>query len=456
MAQSPTVTTQSSWSIPSDSEIHRILVERIDTQKQGVGLVVGVIDPKGRRIISYGALNQGNTRPLDGNTEFEIGSITKVFTSPILADMVQHGEVLLDDPMAKYLPPTVKMPGRNGKEITLIDLSTHHSGLPRLPTNMTPKDRANPYADYTVDQMYQFLSDYTLTRDPGGQFEYSNLGGGLLGHVLSLRAGTDYESLVRRRILVPLGMKDTAITLSADMSARLAAGHDASLNPVKNWDVPTLAGAGALRSTANDLLKFLGAELGIGNSRLKASMARQLSVRRSTDAPNIAGAPTMAIALGWLVRSDAKGTVIWHNGGTGGYRTYIGFNPATRTGIVVLSNTSTLAGPDDIGQHLLIGTPLAEPVKALTEIPLDLKAKQAFIGQYQLAANFILTITLEGDQLFAQATGQPKFPAFPEGPNQLFLKVVNAQMTFAMDPDGRAASVILHQNGRDIPAPRIP
>lgn len=455
LAQPPAETKQPAWSVPSDTEIRRILVERIDTQKQSVGIVVGIVDPSGRRIVSYGALNQGDARPLNADTVFEIGSISKVFTSLILADMVRRGEVALDDPVAKYLPPSVKMPSRNGKEITLRDLATHYSGLPRLPANMGREDRANPYADYTVDQMYQFLSSHTLARDPGAQFEYSNLGVGLLGHVLSLHAGTNYESLVRSRILAPLGMKDTAITLSPDMQSRLAVGHDAMLKEAKNWDIPTLAGAGALRSTTRDMLTFLGVELGIESSILKDAMAEQLSFRRPAGAPNASGAPEMEIALGWIVQSNPRGTVIWHNGGTGGYRTYIGFNPATKTGVVVLSNAATDAGPDDIGRHLLIGTPLAKPPVVRTEIPLDRKSKEALVGQYQLKPDFIITITLEGDQLLAQATAQDKLPVFAESPTRLFYRAVNAQLTFALGTDGQAVSLTLHQGGRDVPAPRI-
>jgi serine-type D-Ala-D-Ala carboxypeptidase/endopeptidase len=157
-----------------------------------------------------------------------------------------------------------------------------------------------------------------------------------------------------------------------------------------------------------------------------------------------------------MVLNDPKGMAIWHNGGTAGARTFAGFNPATRVGIVVMSNAGTLAGIDDIGMHLLRGAPLAESPKARTEIALDPTAKQAFVGQYQLAPNFILTITLEGDQLFAQATGQQKVAAFAESPTGLFLKIVNAQMTFVMSPDGHASSMVLHQNGRDLPAPRLP
>ena len=186
----------------------------MDAYHQGVGIVVGVIEPQGRRFVSYGSLQKGGTRRPDADTVFEIGSVTKVFTSLLLSDMVQRGQVSLDDPVSKYLPDGVKVPERNGRAITLVDLATHTSGLPRLPGNLHPKDPANPYADYSSEQLYEFLSTYQLPRDVGSKFEYSNLGGGLLGFALARRAGTDYESLVRSRITAPLGMKSTGITLS--------------------------------------------------------------------------------------------------------------------------------------------------------------------------------------------------------------------------------------------------
>src|SRR5262249_11166935 len=153
------------------------------------GIVVGVIEPGGRRVVPYGGLAKGDPRTLDGDTVFEIGSITKVFTSLLLADAVKRREVALTDPISKFLPDRVKSPERGDRAITLQDLSTHTSGLPRLPANFAPKNASNPYADYSVEDLYQFLGGYQLTRDIGTQYEYSNLGGGLLGHVLALRAG---------------------------------------------------------------------------------------------------------------------------------------------------------------------------------------------------------------------------------------------------------------------------
>ena len=438
-------------SVLSDEEIRKILVERIDVQHQSVGIVVGVVTPEGHRIVSYGHLAQGDPRTLNGDTIFEIGSATKVFTSLLLADMVQHGQVALDDPVSKYLPKTVKMPQRNGRSITLVDLATHTSGLPRLPDNMTSKDPGNPYADYTVDQLYQFLSSYELKRDIGSQYEYSNLGGGLLGHVLALRAGTDYQSLVISRICDPLDMRSTRITLTPEMKARLAVGHDVGMEAVENWDLPTLAGAGALRSTANDLLKFLAANLGYVRSPLAPAMAAMLKTRRPT------GGTGLEVALGWHIFTSNGKEIIWHNGGTGGYRSFMGYDPAARIGVVALSNAQTEIGVDDIGRHLLdASVPLAKPPVVHREVKVDPKLFDGYTGNYQMTPAFALLITREGDRLFLQATGQPKFEIFPETDRDFFLKITDAQITFVTDAQGHATELILHQGGHDQHAKRAP
>jgi CubicO group peptidase (beta-lactamase class C family) len=239
-----------------------MLAERLGDQNQSAGIVVGVIEPAERRIVAYGSLAKGDKRPMDGDTVFEIGPITKVFTSLLLADMVQRGEVALSDPAAKYLPKGIKMPERGGRVITLEDLSRHRSGLPRVPTNFgAESDPKHAFADYSVEQLYQFLSSYTLPRDIGAQAEYSNVGAGLLGHLLALASGKDYGTLIQTRIARPLQMNSTGIRLSPDIQSRLATGHDNRYEPAPNFDLPTLAGAGALRSTANDLLSFLAAQL---------------------------------------------------------------------------------------------------------------------------------------------------------------------------------------------------
>ena len=449
-----------SLTVLGSDEIREILVRRIDQQKQAVGIVVGVIEPAGRRVVAYGNLANGDTRTLDGDTIFEIGSVTKVFTSLLLADMVNRNEVALDDPAATYLPENVRMPERNGKSITLLDLSTHSSGLPSVPANLKPKDLRNPYASYSVDDLYQFLSGYTLPRDPGSEFEYSNLGAGLLGHLLTNRAGTDYESLIGTRITQPLSMPDTAITLSPSMQQRMATGHTGMLAPVANWDLPTLAGAGALRSSVNDMLTFLEAFLGYKKSPLAPAMKAMLEVRRPT------GQGKGEIGLGWIVMSPHDREIAAHDGGTGGFRSWAGCDPKERTGVVVLSNAATPIGVFDIGLHLLDPKwPLAnpEPPQQHIEIHIDPKLLDNYTGRYQLADR-ILEITRDSDRLFAQGFGQvngqpiagPKFEVFAESEKNFFVKATGSQITFEAGPEGRATSLTMHRAGREpIPAPRL-
>jgi serine-type D-Ala-D-Ala carboxypeptidase/endopeptidase len=444
-------------SVVGSDEICEILARRLDHQKQAVGMIVGIVEPKGRRVVAYGNLASGDSRKVDEDTIFEIGSVSKVFTSLLLADMVNRKDVSLDDPAAKYLPEIVRMPERSGKAITLVDLSTHSSGLPCLPGNR------NPYgSDISVDDLYQFLSGYTLPRDPGSEYEYSNLGAGLLGHLLACRAGTDYESVVRMRITRPLSMPDTGIAFSSLQKQRMATGHNGMLAPAANLELSTLAGAGALRSTANDMLTFLEAFLGYKESPLAPAMKAMLAVRRP--------AGQTKIGLGWLILSTETREIAWHNGGTMGFRSFVGYDPKERIGVVVLSNASTPSGVDDIGFHLLNPkAPLAspEPPKQHSEIHVDPQLLDRYTGRYQVAPNLIFEITRDGDRLFAQGfaqlpqnrpgdlTGLPKFELFAEGEKTFFARVANHQITFEAGPEGRATSLILHRAGRDTTAVRL-
>lgn len=436
----------------ADAEIRRILTDRIDVQRQSVGVVVGLLEGSTRRVVAHGALAKGDSRRLDGNTVFEIGSVTKVFTALLLADAVVRGEVNLTDPVSRFLPTAVTMPVR-GRAITLEDLATHTSGLPRLPTNLMPADATNPYADYGVDRLYAFLSGYALPRDVGASYEYSNLGGGLLGHVLAHRAGMTYEALVETRITRPLGMTSTRIALSPELTGRLASGHGPALEPASNWDLPTLAGAGALRSTTNDMVTFLAAAMGVTPSPLAKAFASMTGSPRSTSTPNL------QIALGWHVLTTNGGSIVWHNGGTGGYRSFIGFDPKRGIGAVALSNAGTAAGVDDIGRHLIdTRLPLAvppPPPTVRTAVAVSSAVLDGLVGRFQLAPAVVVSVTRKGDSLFVQLTGQPEFEMFPESHTRFFLKVVDAQITFETDASGQATAAILHQMGRNQRAPRI-
>lgn len=433
---------------PPDQEVERILAERVAIGRNP-GIVVGVLDAEGPRVLAVGTSGKEGLA-LDGHTLLEIGSASKVFTSVLMADMALKGETRLDEPIQGLLPETVRIPDDEGRPITLLDISTHRSALPRMPANFTPGDPQNPYADYTVDQMYEFLSGYELTRHIGDEFEYSNLAVGLLGHALSLRAGMSYESVVRERILDPLGMEDTGIDLSDDLLARMAQGHTPVGAPASNWDIPALAGAGAIRSTANDMLRFLAANLEGADTPISPAMALTHEIR------NEAGGD-QAMALGWLVfRRFEDLPIHWHNGGTGGFRFFMGVDKTHGRAVTVLTNASVSV--DDLGFHLLdqrheLSPP--EPMVERVEIEVDPEILEKYVGVYELAIGMTFTVTREEDQLFVDVSGQGKTAVFPESEETFFFKEVEAQITFQMDEDGQVTGLVLHQSGQDIPGERV-
>jgi serine-type D-Ala-D-Ala carboxypeptidase/endopeptidase len=531
---------------------------RIDNG-DNVGIVIGIFDANGSQYYSYGVKSLVSKEPVNENSVFEIGSITKTFTAILLADMVIKGEVSLNDPLQNFLPEGIKAPSRNGTSIQLIHMANHTSSLPRMPDNFTPANPANPFADYSEKQMYEFLNGYALTRDVGSEFEYSNYAVGLLGYVLATKKGVGFEKLMIDVIAKPLKMNDTRIALTPNMKTNLAMGHSEGVE-VENWDITTLAGAGAIRSSTKDMLIYLRANMGKVKSKLYPAM--QLTHKNSR-----AEGSNPMLGLAWIISPELE--ILWHNGGTGGYRTFAGFTKDGGKGVVVLSNSN--ASVDDLGIHVLNSkSPLKEikpsigikvrsiidtqgieaGVKAYwelkkdqavqydfsesqlnnlgkvylrkgeiekaiavfgtnteaypqssnvflsrgeafakkgdkdkaiedfkksvmlnpgnqaaidglakfgvdaksvaAEIIVDTQTLESYVGQYQLAPGFILTVSREENQLKAQATGQPQFPVFPKSQNVFYLKVVEAQLTFNKNEAGQVQSVTLNQGGQEI------
>ena len=428
-------------------DIAAILKERVDVGRETLGVVAASLDGDRRSVTVYGQSDSANNRPLDGDTVFEIGSITKVFTALLFADMVLRGEVAPDDPAAKFLPGSVRMPEFEGAPITLLDLATYTSGLPRMPSNFAPKDPKNPYIDYTAERLYDYLSNHKLGFKPGKHYEYANLGFGLLGHVLELRAGRSYEELVVSRICAPLGMDDTRITLTDSMQQRLARGHNMGLAPVANWDFSALAGAGALRSTANDLLKFLQMCLGPGDGPVAAAQKLALVERRPR-------ADQRDVASGWFVASRFGDELVWKDGGTGGYATFIGYSTKTRRNCILLSNAADYASNTLLGTHLVNA---AYPLPKLRrEVQVDPAVLATYAGRYEISPTFILTVRPDGGRLYIQATAQAEFEVYAESETEFFYRVVNAQVSFERPEDGVAPSLTLHQNGKHMPGKRLP
>jgi serine-type D-Ala-D-Ala carboxypeptidase/endopeptidase len=407
-------------------------------------LVIGVVQADREEIVGLGSCRDSDTHRPDGDTVYEIGSVTKTFTALLLADAVQRHEVALDQPAGQLLPGYV-LPSSGGRAITLLDLATHRSGLPRLPDNLLPSDPANPYADYTVLDLKRFLAGFRLQSVPGEHYEYSNLGFGLLGQALTTRAGTGYEALLANRITTPLGMRDTGIALSPRMAEHFASGHDASGKPARPWDLDALQGAGAVRSTVHDLLLYLRAAMHPGTQPLAGALSLATRPQRPTDQEST------RIALAWQVESRQGRVIVWHNGMTGGCAAFVGFTADGERGVVVLSNISRDVG--ELARAALLPETMAQ--EQPKEVALPREVLVDYVGRFRLAPGFDLEVSLSATGLQAQATGQPALPVFASARDEFFYKVVVARLSFTRDATGRVTSVTLHQNGRDMPAPRV-
>jgi D-alanyl-D-alanine-carboxypeptidase/D-alanyl-D-alanine-endopeptidase len=423
--------------VATGADVKALMSQRI-AKTPGVGMIIGVID-HGKTAV-YKAGETGKPSRLDLDTLFEVGSVSKTFTATILASMVLDGSVKLDDPVAKYLPASVRVPSRDGKVITLLDLATQHSGLPRMPSNMDPADQMDPYADYTLADMYKFLNTYSLTRDPGRSFEYSNLGLGLLGDALAARAGVAYSVLLQRRVLGPLGMTDTGIALSADQRSRFAVGHDVDGQAVKPWTFQALAPAGAIRSTLSDMLKYVRCNMGQGPLGRICLFAQH---PRSTF-------PGNRIGLVWWTGDIMP--IIHHGGDTAGYHASVAISPDHEIGVVALTNGGTPV--DDLAMHVI--DPALGVAQWSKVAQLDTATLQSYVGRYDLNAGAgTLTVTRSGGRVFAGLTGQTTVAIYPMTKDVFRYRVVDAQLTFSRDAAGDVSSVVLRQDGQEARGPKL-
>lgn len=436
----------SSEEIKNDNLSNEVItsINRRISEEVTPSMAIAIIKKNGIQYFNFGKTEK-NGSDVDENTIYEIGSISKVFTAVLLAQQVLDGDLTLNDNINDYLPADVKVPVMGKNEITFGNLTDHTSGLPRMPDNFTPANQNNPYADYTVNQMYEFISNYKPLRSVGDEYEYSNLGQGLLGHILAMNKNTTYEQLMIQTIAQTLEMNDTKIEFNQRMRDNLALGHSGN-QIVENWDIPTLAGAGAIRSSTSNMAKFISANLGYLNSPLLPAMELTHKVRHKK-------AGKMSIAMGWHIMKGKEGDVYWHNGGTGGYRTFVGFVKETGTGVVILTNSNR--GADDIGFYLLdSGSELAEVKSKNKAVELPEATLEKYVGVYEINPDFKLTIIKEGLQLFGQATGQEKFEMFPKDDSTFFLTIVEAEISFHVN-ESVVESLILLQGGQEIMGKKV-
>jgi serine-type D-Ala-D-Ala carboxypeptidase/endopeptidase len=420
-------------------------VEKVDSLVQPYidsetldGMCLGILHQGKSTVRGYGKVGSGSDKPT-GDTLYEIGSITKVFTGLLLANAVNQKKVRLDQPMIELFPKKLSAPHESLAKINLVHLSTHTSGLPRLPSNIDLSDIDDPYSKYTPELMFEFLHDHKLVRKPGNKNEYSNFAVGLLGWLIANHQDANYESLLRQRILEPLAMNDTTITLSEAQRPRLAQGHE--LDGIKRspWQFDALVSAGGIRSSVNDMLKFAAANL-----KPAGPLAEDVELTWKIHQPAIG--KEKAMGLGWLAAEDGK--TRFHNGQTGGYHSMLLIGRELDLAVVALSSTAN-GEVDRLAEDVfkLLAGENVEPRKFEPKVKVADEILQKYVGIYELVPSVRFTVSTQDGKLMVGLTGQPTFRVYPKSETEFEYKVVKATITFRKDKEGLWNELVLFQNG---------
>ena len=384
----------------SSDDVRAALEQRFKDDRTGACIAAGVIDD-GTVAAAYYCADPNSPRPYDEHTAFEIGSVTKTMTAALLAEFIARGEVALSDPIAKLLPPGTPVPSFNGREITIADIVTHTSGLPAVPATYRPRDVNNPYAGATERDLLDALAATRLTREPGSKWEYSNFAVIVLSYALARRSGKDYETLLRERLLLPLGMNETYVA-QRPSQVRLAQGHLPNGTPAVPWDFhPDMAGVGGVRATLPDMLRYLEGQLGTRDSAITPALEQTQKQVASVDGHRM--------GMNWILSTRNGHTLISHEGGTGGYSSFAGFDRAAKRAVVLLSDTALTAsgGLGSLGSHLLDPSILVGAPHVVATA--DAKLIDALVGKYRLRGGLGIELRHTVSHLAIQADGQPEF-----------------------------------------------
>jgi CubicO group peptidase (beta-lactamase class C family) len=410
------------------------------------GLSVGFIEGEKFGIVHLGSANAAGDKA-DMMTVYELGSVSKVFTSLLLADAVVRGEIDLKAAAEVANPAGIRFPAREGRAITWLDLSTHRTGLPRLAGNFVITNPADPYREYDSKKAAEFLQGYQLPRKPGEAQEYSNFAVSVLGYLLATKAGKSYDQLLKERIAEPLKMTDCTVSLNEEQTKRLATPHSMYGVVTPPWTFADMPGAGGVRATMRDMMRFAKAQLDPPSGKLGEAI--ELAWKQQTAADSSGS----AMGLGWMIAGD--GQTRWHNGQVGGSHSAVFINRGLKCAVVVLCNTAVRNEIDQLATQVLLkaaGQDI-EPEPTVTadndtkKLPIDAKLRGRLAGRYQLTPNFIFTVTDEDGHLMVGITNQATQEVFPDSPTLWSYHGIDAKLEFKLPKTGAATSLVLVQNG---------
>ena len=382
----------------SEDDLRAALEQRFKGDRSGACIAAAVIE-SGSTARVYFCANAQPKRSIDERTAFEIGSITKTMTAALLAEIIARGEIAIDTPLAKLLPAGTEIPSFNETHITVGNIVTHTSGLPSFPWPIT--DLSNPYARLTEADLLDTLAYTRLKWAPGSKREYSNFALMVLSYALAKSSGRDFETLLRERLLSPLGMDGTFI-VTRPSAVRIAAGHLSNSKPTGPWDVRVdLAGAGGVRATLPDMVLYLEGQLGMCASSVTPVLAQTQE--------KIAGLGSQATSMVWETLSTENGRkFVMHPGGTGGFSSFLAFDRAAKCGLVLLSDTALtdVGGLRRLAMHLLDPSlPAGTPRTKATAEPMLI---DALAGRYRLPMGLDMELRRRGDKLTIQTDGEPE------------------------------------------------
>ena len=399
-------------------------------------IAVGLTDSTGTHFYVHGWSDLEKQIKADQHTLYEIGSITKSFTGLLLAKFVVQNSLVLSTPVNDFLPDSINLTDKKGNPVTLKSLATHSSGLPRLPSNLDVINQFDPYENYDQNSMYSFLGHYT-PRTVGKNFVYSNLGFGLLGDVLSNYKQSPYRSLVSDQILKPLGLKHTYFEVPIAQKLHMAKGY-LGTEEVPLWKFKVMDAAGGLKASIRDLQHYGNHFIDTASSFAEIDAAATKSYFTDESANHY--------GLGWF--KDQQG-MVFHGGGTGGFRTFIAVDLKNDRVISVMSNSGS-SDIEDLAKYLI--NPKAYPLQIdKEEVSITEEELKPYQGVYindGLGLNY--TIVLKNKHLHAQLNQQPEFPLFYQGEDSFIYKVVKAEVVFEKDENNTVVGLLLNQSGQEI------
>ena len=410
-----------------DAELQAVVKQRLQGDRTGACFAVAVIDQGVSR--AFACADAADRGRVDANTAFEIGSVSKTMTAALLAGLIGQGKGSLDDPLADWLPEGTRVPEFEGQPIRLRHVVSHTSGLPALPPGVAIVDANDPYAPVDAAMLLAALERSTLKVAPGTAFEYSNFASMLLSHAVARRAGSDFETLLDEQLFTPLGMQGAYVNRRPE-GIRAATGHLPNRQPTPAWNFKTdVAGVGGVRATLDDMVRYVQGQLGEAPAPLAAALTL------SQQPVNPGAQPPMA--MNWMLAPVNGRTWHAHEGGTGGFSSFVAFDRERRRGVVVLSDTAlhSLGGLGSLGLHLADPSqPLGKPRKA---VPAPASLIDALVGQYQLQGGMAMTLARDGEALTVEVPGQPRFAMGHDDAGDFYPLAFDALLKPQRKADGR-------------------